>query len=170
MSSYAASFDCAKAVRPQDKMICANPQLSQADNELADLYKKTMELFQNKATLKESQLAWLKTRDACKNLQCMLMAYQQRISVLQRMLSDNSIEGKTAKMPAKQAGTYPVWVSPELGVKSLSEQDIDAALKRKFWDNQVYRKDFKNQVDYLRAHQGDKNMPINCESLAELIK
>jgi hypothetical protein len=65
------------------------------------------------------------------------------------------ISDTTAVTPRNADGTYPVWVSPDLGVKSLSTEDINAALKRKFWDNPAYQRDFPREVEYLKKSQID---------------
>jgi len=37
---FAASFDCAKAKRPLEKLICSNPQLNSADEEMGNAFKQ----------------------------------------------------------------------------------------------------------------------------------
>lgn len=39
-SSFAASFDCAKAKRPLEKLICSNPQLNSADEQMGNTFKE----------------------------------------------------------------------------------------------------------------------------------
>jgi uncharacterized protein len=39
-NSFAASFDCAKAKRPLEKLICSNPQLNSADEEMGNTFKQ----------------------------------------------------------------------------------------------------------------------------------
>ena len=41
---HSASFDCAKATTKIEKVICANPKLSELDEKLSALYKKVLEL------------------------------------------------------------------------------------------------------------------------------
>ena len=63
----AASFDCAKAMRAVDRMICADPELSQSDADLAQAYRtalSTAQSDQDRATLRDSQRLWLAKRDA----------------------------------------------------------------------------------------------------------
>ena len=38
----AASFNCAKAVTPQEKAICASPELSEADDRMAAQYREIL--------------------------------------------------------------------------------------------------------------------------------
>jgi uncharacterized protein YecT (DUF1311 family) len=39
-ASFAASFDCAKAKRPLEKLICSNPQLNSADEQMGNTFKE----------------------------------------------------------------------------------------------------------------------------------
>lgn len=66
------------------------------------------------------------------------------------------------------SNSYPVWISPELGVKSLAPADIDAALNRKFWDNPNYVRDHPKEVAYLKENQNKKDMPNSCVAINEL--
>jgi uncharacterized protein len=66
-SAEAASFDCSKATRAVDKMICADPELSRSDADLAQAYKAALAVAhsdQDRATLRNSQRVWLAKRDA----------------------------------------------------------------------------------------------------------
>ena len=68
----AASFDCAKAASPAEKAICADPELSAADEGLAEFYDQLVWLNVNdKAVLRQlavEQKDWLqKQRNACQN-------------------------------------------------------------------------------------------------------
>lgn len=65
---------------------------------------------------------------------------------------------------------YPVWVSPDLGVNSLSSQDIDAALNRKFWDNPNYFRDFPKEISYLKENQNKEGMPVSCAAIDKLMR
>ncbi|MFT3810728.1 MAG: lysozyme inhibitor LprI family protein [Micropepsaceae bacterium] len=62
----AAAFDCAKASTDIEKIICADPALKAADDEMAAAYKALIAKAQGDqpAMLKASQIAWLKLRDA----------------------------------------------------------------------------------------------------------
>lgn len=66
-AAQAASFDCAKATRAVDKLICADADLSNADAALAAAYKAALAQAgsdQDRTTLRDSQRLWLRTRDA----------------------------------------------------------------------------------------------------------
>src|SRR5215471_1881126 len=85
----AASFDCGKATSPTEKKICADTNLSKADTDLMNVYKQAISVAPDRKTLKEGQKAWLKSRDTCPDSACIQKAYQERISELQKMVSDH---------------------------------------------------------------------------------
>jgi uncharacterized protein YecT (DUF1311 family) len=63
---HAASFDCSKAKTAQEKAICASPQLSAADDQMAAAYKEWLAAAQPAWAdgIRQNQLAWLRQRDA----------------------------------------------------------------------------------------------------------
>ena len=80
----AASFDCSKASTAVEGSICANPTLSALDKKLADVYRQVRSASSDTGALRQAQLAWMKTRNACgANVQCLEQSYRQRISELQ---------------------------------------------------------------------------------------
>jgi uncharacterized protein len=86
--TLAASFDCAKAATKSEKLICADPQVSAADEQLAEVYRRVLEQLSDfdKDGLKKEQRNWIKTqRDACPDAACMLKAYQARIAALEAL-------------------------------------------------------------------------------------
>ena len=58
----AASFDCTKAVTPQDKAICANRELSMLDEQMASAYRVLLpQLSPNAAgEVRNDQREWLR--------------------------------------------------------------------------------------------------------------
>jgi len=79
-SSYAASFDCAKAGTKVEKLICSNEKISQLDEEMAVTFKEAVK--REPQTIKEQQRNWIKVRNSCNGENCVLEAYQNRISEL----------------------------------------------------------------------------------------
>src|SRR5690554_4071109 len=57
----AASFDCTKASTPREKTICATPELSKADEEIAANYEAAMSKLspEGAARLRDGQRSWL---------------------------------------------------------------------------------------------------------------
>jgi uncharacterized protein YecT (DUF1311 family) len=61
-AAHAASFDCAKAATPQEKAICANPQLSAADDRMAAAYRKALASAPKGLhdEIRDGQRAWIR--------------------------------------------------------------------------------------------------------------
>ena len=80
----AASFNCAKAVSPVEKMVCANPELSRLDDYLNGSYKRAVERVGDKLAMREWQRSWLKsgTLNDCKTTECVKLAYGTRVKLL----------------------------------------------------------------------------------------
>lgn len=53
--TFAASFDCAKARRPLEKLICAHPELDAADTRMGDVYKQVNAGFPLKGFVSTTQ-------------------------------------------------------------------------------------------------------------------
>ncbi|HSR65561.1 MAG TPA: lysozyme inhibitor LprI family protein [Xanthomonadaceae bacterium] len=82
-TSWAPSFDCAKASTGPERLICSSKELSAADVSLAQAYRAAKDASDDKARLSQQQSTWRKNvRDACSDVSCMLNAYQQRIAEL----------------------------------------------------------------------------------------
>jgi uncharacterized protein len=84
----AASFDCAKAAKPDARAICANPDLSALDSEMGGLWfafsKVPMLMGSNGARMDDAQ-NFLQARAACgSNLACLRPLYRARIDVLKQ--------------------------------------------------------------------------------------
>lgn len=61
---FATSFDCAKAEKPQEKVICGSPQLSELDDQMAKAYRALLKIAppEYAAAVREDQRAWLTKR------------------------------------------------------------------------------------------------------------
>ncbi|MDR0218153.1 MAG: hypothetical protein LBI71_04595 [Enterobacteriaceae bacterium] len=91
--SFAASFDCAKAKTPDEKVICTNPKLNDLDVEMNVKYHFLRGLFAMGLSGKmyDDQKEWLRQRQQCKaNISCLKESYRQRISQLDTLY--NSID------------------------------------------------------------------------------
>jgi uncharacterized protein len=96
VAGHAASFDCAKARTPQEKAICASPELSQADDEMASAYKAALAQapagFQDR--VRDGQRAWIRRiqltclpGDPKHPIEgCLRDAYKQRTPALEEMI------------------------------------------------------------------------------------
>jgi uncharacterized protein len=86
-SAGAATFDCNKASTFVEKAICSDSRLTSMDDQLGHLYKDALAASSNSAALKAEQRAWLSSRDQCKDSDCIMKAYADRISTLTAMSS-----------------------------------------------------------------------------------
>src|ERR1044072_9484180 len=95
----AASFDCGKARTKVEKLICADPQLSRQDSELAAAYAEAQKVWDGKTLpyVKMSQRGWVGARsltppgvsgdgalcdDDAARLPCLRQIHVDRIAVL----------------------------------------------------------------------------------------
>ena len=83
-AAFAPSFDCAKASTAQEKMICADRELSRLDVELSQAYSRARSQRADKDGLRKEQTQWLRTNvRACTDKPCLADTYKKRITELQ---------------------------------------------------------------------------------------
>lgn len=80
-SRFSPSFDCAKALHASEVLICEDAELSGLDVKLSNAYKNTIK-FGDAEKLKREQVMWIKSSRACKTKDCLLNAYNSRITEL----------------------------------------------------------------------------------------
>jgi uncharacterized protein len=89
-AAEAASFNCAKAAKPDEIAICANPHLSDLDVQMAALYGVRMEipmLMGARGAAQDEQRSFLAKRGACGGkVACIQQAYVTRISQLNQII------------------------------------------------------------------------------------
>ena len=61
----AASFDCGKASKPLEKLICSNPELDAADAKMGELYKQANSAFPLKGFVPVTQKYFVSNYGAC---------------------------------------------------------------------------------------------------------
>ena len=84
--THAASFDCAKAKTADEKTICRNLSLSDADVKMATMFAMNTHLVAMGArgNMQDRQREWLAERNTCKGrFKCLTAAYDKRLSELQ---------------------------------------------------------------------------------------
>jgi uncharacterized protein len=87
----AASFDCEKAAGADEKVICADRGLNDADVKMTTMFDIEVDLVAmgERDTLRSTQKAWLEKRAGCKaDAACLRTAYDQRLKDLQKVLAD----------------------------------------------------------------------------------
>ena len=127
----AASYDCNKAVAHIDKQICNNQTISQLDGEMGIIYKSITDNLSGDelATFKNEGRKWIKERNKCRNDQCLIDKYKNRIIILtnieSQLISANYMGFDKVKQflittiaeVPRQAGYYKV-AATELNVRS----------------------------------------------------
>lgn len=84
VSVTAASFPCAKAATPVEKLICADTALSSLDEKLAASYRQALEKTHgDKEPLREGQRLWLAERNRCADVPCLKTEYDVRLAELE---------------------------------------------------------------------------------------
>ena len=80
---WAPSFECSNKMRVAETMICSSRALSEADVKMATLNRALLRDSSAPSQLREEQRVWrVDVRDSCQDVQCMLRAYQLRVSDL----------------------------------------------------------------------------------------
>jgi len=81
--SALAALDCSRAKTNAEKMLCSNSRLAKADERLAFAFRGAIHRGADPKELMESQRIWVReSRDVCNDVECMLKAYEERISDL----------------------------------------------------------------------------------------
>jgi uncharacterized protein len=79
----AASFDCKKAGTKIERMICASPELSRLDGEVAVAFKQALAVYQKPRAVRAAQRGWLlETRNQAENEDQLKEAYTARLEQL----------------------------------------------------------------------------------------
>ena len=92
LTATSASFDCAKVQTKVEKLICANPQLSELDSKLEETYLNSRkDVFpENNQRIVSEQKHWLKrTRNRCADEACLQQVYTSRIDALDPFADKN---------------------------------------------------------------------------------
>jgi uncharacterized protein len=79
---HAASFDCASVTTQVEKMICADPTLSRLDEQLSGEYRLALSRETSPVELRQMQSEWLRSRDACGEVECLTTLYRRRLGVI----------------------------------------------------------------------------------------
>jgi uncharacterized protein YecT (DUF1311 family) len=112
------SFDCAKAVSPDEKLICSDPTLADLDRELAARYRQRIESAAPAGIkqIQAAQAAWLKARGAgCAQSRaaCLKSAYEAR---LRELIPSGGRTFRFAIHPSLPAFTFEVTPGREIQV------------------------------------------------------
>jgi len=113
-TTQAASFDCKKASTQVEKLICADAMLSKLDDDLARAYRGVLKGAPDQQTLHRQQKEWLtRTRDTCKDRECLVKAYYDRIVQL-----DQETWARGRPAPRTRAGRYELATYIPTGIRT----------------------------------------------------
>ena len=77
------ALDCSRAKSNAEKLLCSNTRLAEADERLARAFRGAIHRGVDPKELMEGQRVWVHdARDVCNDVECMLKAYEERISDL----------------------------------------------------------------------------------------
>jgi uncharacterized protein len=98
--THASSFDCASAASKTEKAICADPDLSRLDEQLAVRWRSTLTKALDPRALKTDQRGWLKQRNQCDDLApCLHRQYLMRLTALEYMVKPFSWDATWQLIP-----------------------------------------------------------------------
>lgn len=125
--TYAASFNCSKASTAVEKAICLDSGLSNLDSIMAAEYKTVLRTAANRELVVANQRDWLRlVRGTCKTLECLNVAYQNRIAALQKgNAHDLSIDSITTNILSQATAATPAVVYGQASTPSVSKWLID---------------------------------------------
>lgn len=82
-------IDCTKAKTPNEKTICSDPALIQADARMDTLYNVSLHFVAmgTRGDLQDQQPVWIRQREACgTNKTCIRAAYKKRTAVFEAII------------------------------------------------------------------------------------
>ncbi|MBD8881518.1 DUF1311 domain-containing protein [Rhodanobacter sp. 7MK24] len=126
----AAGFDCAKAKSTVEQKICADPELSQLDSQMAQAFERARAkaASQLEALLRD-QRNWLSERNEAVFGPGGASLYQERIAFLQHVFDtspkDAPLPAAIAKYLTSQSPGAPSWESDGAVFKTATEQSYD---------------------------------------------
>lgn len=95
--SMSASFDCKKAKTSSERLICSDPELSQADSDLGAAYKAALKAFPVKGFIRTNQQGWLAVNyTACNDREYCLFQAKERTKHLKSYLNAEIYSNITA--------------------------------------------------------------------------
>jgi uncharacterized protein len=98
LPAQGASFDCGRAQKKVEHLICDNPEISKLDDELDVEYKLSLQDHTRAEATRFSQRQWLHERNLCENAICLRGTYTGRIEHLQ-MARSAVVQSNTTTIP-----------------------------------------------------------------------
>ena len=94
-TALAGAKGCAAAPTPADRAICGDPKLKRLQGELRQAYNQALDAHQDRALLRQRQLAWADARNVVADPDRLARLYEQRI----RKLNAATAQARAAQQP-----------------------------------------------------------------------
>jgi uncharacterized protein len=151
--ALAASFNCALARLPVERMICSDALLSELDEKLYDAFQTAG--GQTSRQIAAEQAQWVRQRNQCVAPTCVSALYRKRIAELSRLSvgeapSRNASAPVSSPSPPTAAGSSPIMLPP------VPTPNDRAARRAEFLLGSIEK--FPKQVNYLRSFQEQDRM------------
>lgn len=167
---WAASFDCTKARSYSEKLICADAQLSLADEHLSQTYQAAKKATGNTPEFRAFVVANWKKREACQTLHCVREWFADSEAVYSKMVKDRAEasaprgshettrpEPRTAA-PLAEAITEEITRTAQPEPKAPTPEEArEAAIQACFGDFPVEGVELERTVDWFVAGGNDGN-------------
>lgn len=152
--TFAASFDCNKAITATEKKICSSKELSELDDKLQSLYKQTLAIVPYKEELKKQQLKWLKKREK----HVLEFSYQERIMELTSTIK--AYELAALRVKEQNATPSPDRIVALVKKRFLSSEEerellVLMAQQRKIKKDSYTSPSYKNELKLCSAMLAD---------------
>lgn len=100
----AASFDCSADLTATEERICTNPELSDLDSELGELYQGLRDDLSSsdQESMRAEQRLWLQQRNDCADEICLLATYKTRLAELNQQWLALQYEGQAVTVVSVQ--------------------------------------------------------------------
>ena len=176
IASPAHAFDCAKASSETEKLICSDGGLKQADDDLGRAWSKARDLLDEAEfrKLRQSQRAWLKTRDArcgygsdAERIDCLLQQTTQRTLIIAAKPKTGPGSG-AAMVPfaSVQAGSKTAYEVEIAGVRFAAPAGAGQMSFNTQVDDLVKQAPFTEKIDFETPGQLSYNQSITLEYAA----
>jgi uncharacterized protein len=175
----AASFDCTKAATPQEKAICATPDLSAADDQMVAAYHAWLTAAQPDwaAGIRDDQRVWLRTRatscpagnSANPIVPCLRGVYRERIGELQqkvKTIAGVTFVSRSITLTARdEPDSIPTWateVTPGFGTLQASWPQVSSTVPQwTAWNNAI------EMAAIQAASQGQQPAPHDWNGIVQ---
>lgn len=98
-SAHSTGFDCEKAKSKIEKLICSDDDLPTLDDDLNSSYKMATKDKSQANAIRLAQKKWIKERDNCADVDCVKVAYENRIAELTSILESDEFDSGETKSP-----------------------------------------------------------------------